>query len=113
MWFFTIDQTLISVPIEKEVKAIDKNGGEITKNTSYRLKFIDGARLMASSLSNLVNNLANGIHKIKCQKKSCESCGIRYRDCEYRIECTSVKYDLQNTNAYVAIIIVEKSLMKF
>ena len=34
---------------------------------SYMLQFIDRARFMASSLSNLANNLAKGIHKIKCK----------------------------------------------
>ena len=34
---------------------------------SYKLQFFDSARSMASSLSNLVNNLAEGIHKIKCK----------------------------------------------
>ena len=33
----------------------------------YILQFIDTAQLMASSLSNLVNNLSEGIHKIKCK----------------------------------------------
>ena len=33
----------------------------------YRLQFIDRARFMASSLSNLVNNFAEGINKIKCK----------------------------------------------
>ena len=56
-----------TVPIEKEVSRIDKNGEEITKNVSYILQFIDSARFMASSLSNLVNNLSEGIHKIKCK----------------------------------------------
>ena len=45
---------------------MDKSGEKITKNISYILQFIDSARFMASSLSNLVNNLAEGIHKIKC-----------------------------------------------
>ena len=31
---------------------------------SYRLQFMDSARPMARSLSNLVNNLSEGIHKI-------------------------------------------------
>ena len=57
-----------TVQIEKEVTRIDKNGKEITKMISYRLQFIDSARFMASSLSNLVNNLPEGIHKIKCIK---------------------------------------------
>ena len=40
---------------------------EITKNISYILQFIESARFMASSLSNLVNNLFEGIHRIKCK----------------------------------------------
>ena len=56
-----------TVPIEKEVTRIDKNGEEITKNISYILQFIDSGGFMVSSLSNLVNNLSEGIHKIKCK----------------------------------------------
>ena len=54
-----------TVPIEKEVTRIDKNGENITENISYILQFIDSSRFMARSLSNLVNNLSKGIHKIK------------------------------------------------
>ena len=46
---------------------------------SYRIQFTDSARFVASSLSNLVNNLAEGINKIKCKyghdDKKCETCG--------------------------------------
>ena len=56
-----------TVPIEEEVARIDKNGEKITKNISYILQFIDSAWFMASSLSNLVNNISEGIHKIKCK----------------------------------------------
>ena len=45
---------------------VNKNGEEITKTITYRAKFIDSARFMVSSLSNLANNLTEGIHKIKC-----------------------------------------------
>ena len=51
-----------TVPLEKEVTRIDKNREEITKNISCILQFIDSTRFMASSLSNLVNNLSEGIH---------------------------------------------------
>ena len=38
---------------------------------------------MGNSLSNLVNNLAEGIHKIKCtykqDDKKYEICGIKYK----------------------------------
>ena len=56
-----------TVPIEKEVTKINKNGEEITKNISYILEFTDKARFVIRSLSNLVNNLSEGIHKIKCK----------------------------------------------
>ena len=46
-----------TVPVEKEVTRIDKNGEEITINISYMLQIIDSPRFMASLLSNLVNNL--------------------------------------------------------
>ena len=55
---------------------------------------------MASLLSNLdlVNNLAEGIHKIKCKyqhdKENCKTFGIKYKDCEYCLEYRNVKDDL-------------------
>ena len=40
---------------------------------------------MASSLSNLVNNLAEGSCKIKCKyghdERKCGTCRIKYKDC--------------------------------
>ena len=51
------------------------------KNISYRLQFIDNTKFMASSLSNLVNNLAEGIHIIKCKyghdNKESKTCRIK------------------------------------
>ena len=47
-----------TVLIEKEVTRIDKYREEITKCLSYILQFIESARFMASSLSNLVSNLS-------------------------------------------------------
>ena len=60
-----------SVPIE--VTKIDKDGNENVISISYKIKFIDSARFMATSLSNLVVNLAEGIHKIKCNNFDCFS----------------------------------------
>ena len=40
-------------------------------NSFLQNKIIDSARFMASSLSNLVNNLAEAIHKIKCKDYDC------------------------------------------
>ena len=55
-----------TVPVEKEVARIDKNGKEITKKMSYILQFVDSARFFPISLSNLVNNLSEGLRRIKC-----------------------------------------------
>ena len=43
-----------SVPIEKEVTKINKDCNESVATTSYKIEFIDSARFMSSSLSNLV-----------------------------------------------------------
>ena len=53
---------------------------------------------MVSSISNLVNSLSEGIHKIKCKYrhngKKCETCGIKYKYCDYFLECADFKNDL-------------------
>ena len=86
------------VPIEREVKRVNKNGKEITKTISYKLKFVDNARFMASSLSNLVNSLTKRIHKIKCKSendnKICETCRIKNKDFVRFPESTNFKDDL-------------------
>ena len=41
------------------VKRTHKNGEEITKTIFYKLQFIDCIRLFASSVSNIVRNIAN------------------------------------------------------
>ena len=84
-----------TVSIEKEVTRIDKNGEEIAKNISYILHFIDRARFMASSLSNLDNNLSEGLHRVKCKfehdDEKCETCGIKYKYCDCFLQNTSFK----------------------
>ena len=51
---------------------------------------------MASSLSNLANNLSEGLHRIKCKlgydNKKCETCGIKY--CYCFLEYKNFKDDL-------------------
>ena len=62
------------------------------------LQFIDSARFMTRSLSNLVNNLSEGIHRIKCKyrhdDKKCETCGIKNKYCDCSLEYTNFKPDL-------------------
>ena len=87
-----------TVSIEKEVTKTDNNGEEITKNISYVLKCIDSARFMASSLLNLLNNLFEGLYRIKCKlkhdDKKCETCRIKYKYCDCFLEYTNFKDDL-------------------
>ena len=53
---------------------------------------------MVSSLSNPVNNLSEGIHRIKCKyghaNKKCEICGIKCKYCDCFYEYTNFKDDL-------------------
>ena len=51
---------------KKKKKKKDKNGGETIKNISYILQVLDSIRFIASSLTNLVNNLSVGIQTKKC-----------------------------------------------
>ena len=67
-----------TVPIEKKVTRID--GEQIIY---YILKFIDTAKFMASSLSNIFSNLSEGTHRIECKyghdDKKIETCGTKYK----------------------------------
>ena len=56
---------------KNEITKIDKDGNESVVNICYKITFINSARFMASLLSNLVDNLAEGIHKIKCKDCDC------------------------------------------
>ena len=53
---------------------------------------------MTSSLSNLVNNLSEGIHRIECKyghdDKKCEASGIKYKYCSCFLDYTNFKEDL-------------------
>ena len=60
------------MPIKKEVTKKDKNGNDKIKKISYKIKFIDSCRFMSTSLSNLVNNLSEGLHNDRCI--DCKSC---------------------------------------
>ena len=58
---------------------------------SYKIKFIDSSRFMVTSLSKLVNNLIEGIHKIKCW--SCD-CFLEYE----RVNNNLLKYKCLSRN---------------
>ena len=77
---------------------IDKNEEKITKIISYISQFINSTRFMASSLSIFVNNLFEGIHRIKRKfdhdDKKWETCGIKCKYCDCFLEYTNFKDDL-------------------
>ena len=60
-----------SFPIEKDVTEIDKDVNESVVNIFYKIQFIDTARFIATSLSNLVDNLTEGVQKIKYEHCDC------------------------------------------
>ena len=73
-----------SVPIKKKIENKDLE-------TTYKIKFIDSYRFMASSLSKLVDNLSEGIHNNKCVK--CNSCldYIKTKNEKLILECYNCK----------------------
>lgn len=82
----------LSVLIDKEATKNDKDVEKITKNISYKIKFIDAAKFMESLFSNLDNNLTERIHKIK--RQNCETCGIQRQRCECCLEYTNFNDNL-------------------
>ena len=72
--------------------------------------------LMASSLSNLVNNLSKGIHRIKWEyghvDKKCETCGIKYKYCNCFPEYANFKDDLIENKCLCCNKNYNKILMK-
>ena len=61
---------MLFVLIEKEITKIYKDGNQNIVTIYYK-KIIDSTRFMATSLSNIVDNLREGIHKIKCKDCGC------------------------------------------
>ena len=78
-----------------DITKIKKDVNKVVLNISYKIKFIDSARFMASSLSNLVDNLTEGIHKIKCKHE----CFLEYesvKDNLIKYKCLSCNKDYSN-----------------
>ena len=92
----TKKRNIFFVPIEKKVIKIDKDGNENVISISYKIKFIDKPRFMASSSSNLVDNLAEGIHIIK--SKDCD-CFLEYESIiDNLIKCKSLSCNKDYSN---------------
>ena len=95
-WENTEKFKTFSIPIEKEITKIDKDGNKSVVTISYKIKFVGSARFMATSLSNLVDNLTEGICKIKC--KDCD-CFLEYKNVKdnlIKYKCLSCNKDYSN-----------------
>ena len=75
-----------SVPVKSEAVKIDKEGNKATEFISSNVKFIDRLGFVATSLSNLVDNLSGRIHKLKC------------KNCNYFLEYKNLKSRLTEYN---------------
>ena len=67
---------------------------------TYRIKFIDSVRFLASSLSRLADNLAQGLHNSKC------------KDCKLYLQYVNVKDGLLSATVQIVTKIMKKSLTK-
>ena len=73
-----------SVPIKKRIENKDI---EIT----YKIKFVDSFRFMATSLSKLVGNLTEGIHNDKCINDKSNLCYMKVTDKKLIFRCFECK----------------------
>ena len=82
-----------SVPIKNKIINIDKDGNETAETISYKIKFVDSGRFMATSLSNIVDDLTEGIHKIKCKNCGCFFEYESLKDNSIKYKCLSCNKD--------------------
>ena len=77
-----------SVSIKKRIE--NKN-----MDITYKIKFIDSFRFMATSLSKLVDNLTDNIHNDKCVKCKSNLCFVNTMNETLIFECVDCKKDIK------------------
>ena len=73
-------------------KRIENKNMDIT----YKIKFFDSFRFMATSLSKLVDNLAEGVHNDKCNKCRSSLCFVNAMNETLIFECVDCKKEYKN-----------------
>ena len=75
---------------------VGKDGNQSIVTISNKIKFIDSARFMATSLSNLIDNLTKVMHNIKCEDCDCflENESVKKNSIKYK--CLSCNKDYSN-----------------
>ena len=66
--------------------------------------------IVQDSLSNLVNNLSERIHNANLDDKKCDTCGIKYKYCNWSLECQHFKEGL---TGYKCLICNKNCQIKF
>ena len=77
------------VPIKEELQN--------SKSITYKIKLIDSFRFVSSSLSNLVDNLSEGLHNDNCT--DCKSCPdyMSFKDKQLIFRCFECKKNIKKT----------------
>ena len=78
-----------SVPIKKDIT--EKDGNDKIKEIPYKIKFIDSFRFMSRLLSNLVDNLSEGLHSDKCKDCKLHFDYMSMKDNQLIFKCLGVK----------------------
>ena len=95
-----------SVPIEKEVTNISKDGNRSVVTISYKIRFIDSVRFTANSLSNHVDNLVEGMHKIECKGCDCFLVYESVKDNLIKYECLPCKSGLRTHLTLLIMLLI-------
>ena len=90
-WENTKKYITFSVPIERKITKIDKDGNYKIVNKSHKIRFIDSFRFMSSSLSRLVDNLAadeiKNIFSYECEDCHNKLYYLRFKDNSKLFKC--------------------------
>ena len=105
-----------TVPIEKEVTRVDKNGEKNTNNISYLLQFIERGRFMASSLSIFSTSFLKEFIELNVELdtmiKNVKHAELNISIATVLLNIKTLKMIQWNTNVCIVAKIINTSYMK-